>query len=203
MSEADSFSCGLVLLAAGGSRRMGRPKQLLPVKGHTLIRHVAELVLRAPVSPVVVVLGAEEKKIEPTLAGLPVKLTVNPNWSEGIGSSLRVGVESALEFAPDLQALIIALADQPGLPPDHLEKLIARYRHGGCSLVASQTGSARVPPVLFGAEWFPRLRTLTGDTGAREILRENNPAFAFVPLESNADLDTHEDYERYLEDLRS
>lgn len=182
---------------------MGRTKQLLPVKGHTLIRHVAELVLRAPVAPVVVVLGAEEKKIEPSLAGLQVRLAVNPNWSEGIGSSLRVGVEAALDYAPGLQALIIALADQPGLPPDHLEKLITRYRHGGCTLVASQTGPARVPPVLFGAEWFPRLRALTGDSGAREILREKNPAFAFVPLDSNADLDTHEDYERYLEDLRS
>jgi molybdenum cofactor cytidylyltransferase len=182
---------------------MGRPKQLLPIKGHTLVRHVAELVLREPVSPVVVVLGAEEKKIEPTLAGLPVRLAVNPNWSEGIGSSLRVGVEAALDYAPGLQALIVALADQPGLPPDHLGNMIARYRHGGCSLVASQTGPARVPPVLFGAEWFPKLRTLTGDSGAREILREKNPSFAFVTLESNADLDTHEDYERYLEDLRS
>jgi molybdenum cofactor cytidylyltransferase len=202
MAESESFSCGLVLLAAGGSRRMGRPKQLLPVKGKTLVRLVAEQVVRAAVSPVVVVLGAEEKKIEPSLAGLPVRLTVNPNWSEGIGSSLRVGVESALEFAPGLQALIVALADQPGLPEGHLDALIARYRHGGCTLVASQTGPARVPPVLFGAEWFPKLRALSGDSGAREILREKNPAFAFVTLESNTDLDTHEDYERYLEDLR-
>ena len=182
---------------------MGRTKQLLPIKGHTLVRHVVELVLRAAVSPVVVVLGAEEKNIERSLAGLPVRLAVNPNWSEGIGSSLRVGVESALAYAPGLQALIIALADQPGLPPEHLDALVARYRHGGCTLVASQTGPARVPPVLFGAEWFPRLRTLAGDAGARDLLRENRPDFATVPLADNTDLDTHEDYERYLKELRS
>lgn len=181
---------------------MGRPKQLLPIKGHTLLRHVVELVLRAPVAPVVVVLGAEAKKIEPTLAGLPVTLAINPSWGEGMGSSLRVGVETALELVPGLQAVIIALGDQPGLPPDHLDKLIARYQHGGCSLVASQTGAMQVPPVLFGGEWFPKLRKLGGDTGAREILREKNPSFASVLLDSNTDLDTHEDYERYLEDLK-
>ncbi|HEX2861597.1 MAG TPA: nucleotidyltransferase family protein [Lacunisphaera sp.] len=202
MKTAPDFQCGLILLAAGASRRMGRPKQLLPVKGKTLVRYVAERVLRAAVSPVVVVLGAEEKKIEPSLAGLPVRLAVNPNWSEGMGSSLRVGVESALDFVPGLHALIIALADQPGLPPEHLDALIARYRRGGCTLVASQTGAARVPPVLFGPEWFPRLRQLTGDAGARDILRENRPDFASVQLADNTDLDTHEDYERYLEDLR-
>lgn len=197
------FPCGLVLLAAGGSRRMGRPKQLLPIKGKPLVRYVAERVVRADVAPVFVVLGAEEKKIEPTLADLPIQLVVNPNWQEGMGSSLRVGVEAMLEYAPDLQAIIVALADQPGLQPDHIDKLVTRYRHGGCSLVASQSGSSRVPPVLFGREWFPRLSQLSGDAGAREFLRENRPDYAFVELADNTDLDTHEDYERYLEDLRS
>ncbi|RXK53389.1 nucleotidyltransferase family protein [Oleiharenicola lentus] len=200
---ADPFQCGLVLLAAGASKRMGRPKQLLPVQGLTLVRHVAELVLRAPVSPVVVVVGADAQKIEPALAGLPVQITLNPNWSEGLGSSLRVGVDAALELAPKLQGLIVALADQPGLPPNHLEKLIGRFRQGGCSLVASQTGLNLVPPVLFGAEWFPRLRILTGDSGARDILRENRPDFGRVILPDNTDLDTHEDYERYLKEHSS
>lgn len=196
---ADPFQCGLVLLAAGASKRMGRPKQLLPVHGRTLVRHVAELVLRAPVSPVVVVVGADAKKIEPALAGLPVQITLNPSWSEGLGSSLRVGVDAALELDPKLQGLIVALADQPGLPPNHLEKLVSRFRQGGCSLVASQTGMNLVPPVLFGAEWFPRLRILTGDSGARDILRENRPDFGRVILPDNTDLDTHEEYVRYLD----
>lgn len=199
MNPTPEFQCGLILLAAGGSRRMGRAKQLLPIKDKPLLRFVAERVLRAEVSPVVVVLGAESKKIEPTLDGLPLHLAVNPAWEEGMGSSLRVGVDALLDRAPQLDALIVTLGDQPGLPAAHLGQLVARYRHGGCSLVASFTGPNLVPPVLFGAEWFPQLRTLTGDSGARDLLRQNRPDFGRVALPDNTDLDTHEDYERYLD----
>jgi molybdenum cofactor cytidylyltransferase len=199
MQTKPEFQCGLILLAAGASRRMGRAKQLLPVQGQPLLRLVAERVLTAKVSPVVVVLGAEAKQIEPTLAGLSVHYAVNPAWQEGLGSSLRVGVDALLECAPNLDALIVTLGDQPSLPAQHLDQLIARYRQGGCSLVASQTGPRRVPPVLFGKEWFPRLKQLTGDAGAREILREDRPDFASVPLEDNTDLDTPEDYARYMQ----
>lgn len=194
------FQCGLILLAAGGSRRMGRAKQLLPVQGQPLLRLVAERVLKAKVSPVVVVLGAEAKQIEPTLDGLSVRLAVNPNWQEGMGSSLRIGVETLLERAPGLDALIVALGDQPGLPAEHLDQLIVRYQQGRCSLVASHNGQRRMPPVLFGREWFPQLRQLTGDAGAREILKDDRPDFAEIPLADATDLDTHEDYERFLRD---
>lgn len=197
MNKASDFQCGLVLLAAGGSRRMGRPKQLLPIKGRTMVRHVAELVLRAPVGPVVVVLGAEAKRIQPALAGLDIIMAVNPAWTEGLGSSLRTGVESALEHAPDLQALIVALADQPGLPPRHLERMIARFREGGCTAVASLTGPDLVPPLLFGREWFPKLCAIKGDLGARALLRDHVADVSTVPLESNTDLDTPDDYARY------
>jgi len=197
MSPAQPFHCGLVLLAAGGSRRMGRPKQLLPIKGKPLVRHMADLVLQAPVKPVVIVLGAEARKIEPVLAGLPVHLALNPNWSEGQGSSLRVGVESALAQAPAVDALIITLADQPTLPPRHLGKLIETYRQGGCTIVASQLGPTRVPPVLFGPEHFPRLTSVSGDFGARVLLQDYADETALVPLETNADLDTPEDYDQY------
>lgn len=176
---------------------MGRAKQLLPVNEKPLLRFVAERVIKAAVSPVVVVLGAEAEKIAPALDGLPVQLVVNPAWAEGMGSSLRIGVEAILARAPDMEALIVALGDQPGLPDGHLDQLVARYRRGGCSLVASQTGPRRVPPVLFGREWFPKLLTLTGDAGAREILQEERPDFASVPLADNTDLDTPEDYTRY------
>lgn len=176
---------------------MGRAKQLLPIQEKPLLRFVAERVVTAAVSPVVVVLGAEAEKIAPTLDGLPVHLAVNPAWSEGMGSSLRIGVDALLERAPQLDALIVTLGDQPVLPAAHLDQLIARYRHGGCSLVASHNGQRRVPPVLFGRDWFPRLCQLTGDAGAREILREERPDFASVPLEDNTDLDTPEDYARY------
>jgi molybdenum cofactor cytidylyltransferase len=195
---AEAFQCGLILLAAGASQRMGQPKQLLPIDGRPLLRHVTESALRAPVAPVVVVLGAHADEIRPVLAGLSVHLMENPAWNEGLGSSVRIGVESALKLAPDVAGLIILPADQPDLPAQHLESLIERFRQGNCSLVASLTAGRRVPPVLFGAAWFDWLRQLTGDAGARDLLREDRPDFASVPLASNADLDTPEDYNRFI-----
>jgi molybdenum cofactor cytidylyltransferase len=191
------FRCGLVLLAAGGSRRMSQPKQLLPVSGQPLVRYVAEQALRAAVAPVVVVLGAEAERIAPLLAGLAIEIAVNPQWAEGQGASLRVGVAAALAAAGELDALIVALADQPSLPPGHLDALAAAFRAGGCSIVASQVGGERVAPMLFGAQHFVRLQRFTGDTGARMLVREFGQETAVVPLATNADLDTPEDYARF------
>ncbi len=131
-----------------------------------------------------------------------VTLTLEPapgkgKWSEGMGSSLRVGVAAALELAPKLQGLIIALADQPGLPPAHLKKMIRAFLTGAHTIVASQAGPDRVPPVLFGREWFPRLLALSGDTGARALLQAHFADTQPVPLATNTDLDTPEDYARY------
>lgn len=176
---------------------MGRPKQLLPIAGRPMVRYLAELIQQAPVDPVVVVLGAEAAQIEPVLAGLRVHVAINADWTQGLGSSLRVGVKSARQRAPNLSALIVALADQPTLPPQHPDALIARYRAGGCTAVASLTAGERVPPLLFGREWFPRLCAITGDIGARALLRDHPDEVATVPLASNADLDTPEDYARY------
>lgn len=190
--------CGLILLAAGGSRRMGRAKQLLPVQGQPLVRYVAKQALHASaIAPVVVVLGAEAERIVPSLAGLALKIAVNARWREGQGESLRVGMAAALTEAPELDAVIVALADQPSLPPGHLDALVATYRAGGCSIVASQVGAERVPPVLFGAQHFPRLQTLAGDTGARTLVREFASETAVVSLSTNIDLDTPEDYARF------
>lgn len=176
---------------------MGRPKQLLPVGGRPLVRYVVERVLQTPVVPVVVVLGAEAERITPALAGLPVEIAVNPQWAEGQGGSLRVGVAAALAADPGLEAVIVALADQPSLPRGHLDALIATYRAGGCSIVASEVGGERVAPMLFGAQHFNRLQAFTGDTGARSLVREFAAETATVKLATNADLDTPQDYERF------
>lgn len=195
---AETCQCGLILLAAGASRRMGQPKQLLPIAGQPLVRHVAAQVIRGPVSPVVVVLGAAADQVAPTLSGLPVRVAVNPDWEEGLGSSIRAGLAATLAERPTLDAVIVALADQPGLPAGHLAALVERFRAGGGSIVASQVGTARVPPVLFARDWFPRLQELTGDAGARDLLREHAAATLVVPLPSNDDLDTPEDYARHV-----
>lgn len=191
---AEPVQCGLVLLAAGGSRRMGRPKQLLAVGGQPLVRHMAGIALAAPVSPVVVVLGACAAEIAPTLDGLSVHVVTHPHWAEGMGSSLRAGVAAALRLAPQLRELFIVLADQPNLTVAHLREMLDVRHRTGRSLIASVSDGIAMPPVLFAAAHFPRLLALRGDAGARALLHGEDAAFVPVPAGPLLDLDTPADY---------
>jgi len=194
---ADLVRCGLILLAAGTSARMGRPKQLLPIKGTPLVRRVAEQLIAADIGPIVAVLGAGAMQIKPVLADLPLEIEINPDWGKGMGTSLGFGVRAMLNLFPEMSALIVAMADQPDLPAFHLRGMLDRYAQGNCTIVASTFDSREVPPVLFSAKWFPVLGKLEGDIGARTILRENHGEVATVRLMSNADLDTPADYEKF------
>lgn len=195
---AEKFSCALILLAAGESRRMGRPKQLLPVGDRPLVRHVTEIARSAPVSPVIVVLGAHAAEIAPSLDGLSVQVVVNTRWPEGMGSSLRAGMQALAARQPQLDGVIVALADQPDFSAAHLASLIAAHRTTGKPIVASVADGVLRPPVFFSAAWFSRLHELHGDTGARALLQAHPAAVATVPLDAPADLDTPADYERFL-----
>ncbi|MBK8476451.1 MAG: nucleotidyltransferase family protein [Opitutaceae bacterium] len=194
MAEPSPFSYGLVVLAAGASRRMGRPKPLLPIGGVPLLRYVVANLLEGPVAPVVVVLGAQVEVIAPVLDGLPVHRVVNAGWAEGMGSSLRAGVAAALELAPQLSGLMVVLGDQPGLTAAHLRRLEEARRRTGRAVIASQSGGVAMPPVLFAAEYFPRLLTLRGETGARALLQAAGEELVVVPASELVDLDTIDDY---------
>ena len=195
----EPFQCGLVLLAAGESRRMGRPKQLLPIKGRPLVRHMAEITLRAPVAPVVVVLGARAAEIAPLLDDLPVVVVVNPGWAEGLGSSLRMGAAAMSESEHTLQGLIVALADQPGLTAGHLEALIEEHHRTGKPIVATRCGGHLMPPLFLAASEFGRLAHVRGDQGLRSVLHATGAGaeIASVTNEGLLDLDTPEDFAAY------
>lgn len=195
MPEKGSYL--VVLLAAGASRRMGRPKQLLPVEGTPLVRRAAGIAVAAGLGPVFVVLGCRASVIAPALDGLPLHLVINESWSDGLGSSIRAGVRRALELAPVPRGLVLALADQPGVTAAHLRRLAAMHRKTGRSIVATFSNGVLQPPVLFTPEWFPRLGQLGGDDGARKILGEHARQVARVPLARAGDLDTPGEYARY------
>ena len=200
MQPAEQFPCALILLAAGASTRMGRPKQLLPMYGNRpLLRHVVESALREPMAPTVVVLGANATEVAPCLVGLPITIVVNTAWAEGMGSSLRCGLEALLASTPTIQNVIVALADQPDLPTGHFVRLIETQRITAQPIIASEWEGVRGPPVLFTAKHFPALSALRGDTGARALLREYAQQVATVPLLTSRDLDTPADYADYLE----
>jgi len=200
MSSPANLSCGLVLLAAGASTRMGRPKQLLPMYGNRpLLRHVAESALAGPVSPVIVVLGANATEVAPCLAGLPLQIVINAEWVEGMGASLRCGMEALIATSPSIQSVIVALADQPDLPTGHLARLIETQHNTGQPIVASECEGVRGPPVLFTAKYFRSMRALRGDAGARVLLKTHAEDVTTVPLAATRDLDTPTDYAKYLE----
>lgn len=155
------------ILAAGASRRLGRPKQLLPYDGDTLLGQIAARVSETSCAEVAVVLGANAGVIAPTLAKRPVAVLHNAAWAEGIGASIRCAVEWAR--AVDGRALLVCLGDQPKLSAAHVESLIAAYRHRG-SAIASRYADTLGVPALFDARWYPDLAALRGDRGARSVL---------------------------------
>jgi CTP:molybdopterin cytidylyltransferase MocA len=180
------------LLAAGASRRLSRPKQLLPCRGAPLVRAVASELSATCCDRVVVVLGAHAGVVAPALAGLPIALEVNVLWSEGIASSIRCAVAWALRAGCDRLALVAC--DQPRLRAAHVDALIALHRT--CAgIVASRYAGVAGTPAVFGASDFPSLVALAGDSGARHLLASARtidwPAGAY-------DVDTPEDVAREM-----
>lgn len=186
--------CGLVILAAGASRRMGSPKQLIEIDGRPLLVRAIEAALAAPVWPVVVVLGANATAIRPVIGHLPVLVVDNPAWAEGMASSIREGVATLRQFSRALDAAVLALCDQPGFSAATVESLLAAHRATGRGIVAARYSGRLGAPALFTRAHFPALAALTGEEGARDLLNADPARVAAVDLPELArDLDTPED----------
>lgn len=180
-----------LVLAAGASRRLGRPKQLLRWKGESLVHRAARLALEAGFGPVRVVQGALPLGEE--LADLPVENLPNPDWAEGLGSSLRRGAEAWAEAEP---GLLVLACDQPALDLDLLIRLRRAFEADpGRPLCCAYAGTRGLPAIL------PRaLRTallgLRGDRGAKPLLMGEATLTLDFPG-GEADLDTPEDLLRW------
>ncbi|MBL8183011.1 MAG: nucleotidyltransferase family protein [Blastocatellia bacterium] len=194
MAEANDPNIGGILLAAGGSSRLGRPKQLLEFNGKTLIRRAAETLVDSKCDLIVVVLGAEIERSSAELDGLDVAICINENWHSGMSSSIIAGLNSLLETEPTLDAVVITLCDQPHVTSDDINDLIVTYINTESPIVASQYGPTIGVPALFSSEMFTELFQLGGDKGARQLIRENIELAKTVLVEKAAiDIDTLED----------
>lgn len=182
---------GILLLAAGESRRMGRPKQLLPYRGKALIEVVAGRLLELEAEEVLVVLGAYSERIRPLLADLPLRTVNNPSWQEGMGSSLRMGV-AALR---GMDRVLVCLADQPRVPAAQYAALLALAEAHPEKVVAAAYAGRAGAPVVFPKAHFPRLEAAQGDAGARKWLSTLTEAeLLTMPLpEAEWDWDVPED----------
>ena len=173
-----------VVLAAGFSRRLGRPKQAVSLAGEMLVERAVRIAQEAGLQPVFAVVPADAVFIE-NLSRLLRAVVINPDAAEGMASSIRVGV-SAAQAEADLEGLVVMTCDQPGTRPAHLRALYAdRQRITG----SGYAGKVAVP-AYFPGSCFEQLLTLQGDQGARELLQ----GAACVQAEELAvDVDTEED----------
>jgi nicotine blue oxidoreductase len=189
-----------LLLAAGGGRRLGgRPKALLEHRGRLLVEHAAGVLRAAGCGRIHVVLGARADEVRRRADLSGCVLVDNPDWAEGMGSSLRAGLASLT--GTGVRAALVSLVDQPGLGPAAVARVLGAFEDEK-SLVSAAYDGTRGHPVLFGAAHWPGIAaTAAGDRGAREYLKENAGRIRLVECADVAepyDIDTEADL-RHLE----
>ncbi|HEX5416170.1 MAG TPA: nucleotidyltransferase family protein [Chloroflexota bacterium] len=185
-----------ILLAAGASSRLGQPKQLLPFQGKPLVRRVAEAALASRLVKLIVVVGNQAAAVADALEGLPAELVENADFLQGQSTSLRAGVAA---LPADLDAALVLLVDQPFVDAALIDRLIDQFESSGAPMVAPEHAGQRGNPVLFAAVLLPEFAAITGDVGARDVIRRHREQLSTVPLEDARafmDVDTWEDYER-------
>ena len=182
-----------VVLAGGGSRRMGFAKLLLRHRGQSLLARAAAAAARV-CDGVWVVVGAYPRRYGSEARATGAEVVLNPDWEEGLASSLRRGVDV---LPAEIRAALILLADQPFVETEHLEALLERRRTDGCDLVLSRYQGVLGAPALVDRSLFPRIMALQGDRGARALTGVAS-SVGEVPLRASRDVDTPEDAEVWL-----
>jgi molybdenum cofactor cytidylyltransferase len=222
---------GAVILAAGESSRLGQPKQLVQFRGQSLVRRVVEAAEQAGCSPIVVVTGGDAEDTEesphllPSTKGeerarhrgnlvesvarelkqKPATMVTNENWRRGIGSSIRAGVQRAVDTAQCqhkeglLEAIILLTCDQLFVDASVLKKLIRLREQTGRAIVASSYSNTLGVPALFDRSYFEELLSLGDASGAKSIILSDHDRVAEFPFpEGEIDIDTAEDYEKLV-----
>jgi len=194
MTRAD-LSTSAVILAAGASTRMGAVKQLLPLEGRPLLQRVLDNVRASSVGEVVLVLGSSAEAIRREIEAQNVRVVLNANYQQGMGTSLKSGL-SALD--PEAAAALIVLADQPFVRSATLDQLIAEHRRSGAQIVIPTYRGFRGNPVLLDRSVFPEVMALGGDIGCRAIFGDHPQGILKVPVDDVGillDIDRQSDLE--------
>ena len=189
----------ILLLAAGGSTRMGQPKQLLPWGTQTLIGHQIHTLLQTG-NPVNVVLGSNSNLIIPVIEKYNVNIFVNADWESGIGSSISFGISQIIQKFPYTDGVLITLLDQPLITTSYFEKMLDSFQPGSQKILVSHSASGWTGvPVLFDQCYFKELTELSNDEGAKKIVkRHEENVILFEGGEVLDDMDTPETYQQLL-----
>jgi len=185
---------GLIILAAGESARLGQPKQNLVFGDKTLLQNAVETGLASVCQAIIVVLGANEEVIMPTVNQYPVNIVHNADWAEGMASSIRLGIAEAKKNS-GITSVIFMLCDQPFVSTGLLNELAAAGAEN--DLVACVYNNTAGVPVLFTTKYFGELQLLTGDEGAKQLLLKYGEDVLTIPFRmGGVDIDTMNDYEK-------
>lgn len=194
--------CAIVILAAGRSARLGQPKQLLPYHGETLLKHAAHAALQTKLQPVAVVLGDNHALIKKELENLTVTIVVNESWTEGIASSVRIGLHTVLKKDPGVDAIIFMVCDQVHVSASVLNHLLEKQSQTKAPIIASAYKNSMGTPALFHKHFFAQLALLSGDKGAVKIIKENADLTETISFpRGSIDIDTPEDYQSLLNNI--
>lgn len=190
----------LVLLAAGASRRLGEPKQLLRLDGETLVHRAARLGLATAPAQALLVLGAQAEATWAAVDGLDLQRVDCPDWDEGLGASLCAGLAAV---SAGCDGALVLLCDQPALDAVHLQSLVASWRQDPTRAAASAYAGVLGVPALLPRAWFEPLFRNHGDRGARDLLRERAGDVKAIPAPAlSADIDLPGDLENHGSERR-
>ena len=193
----ESFSAAIVILAAGASKRMGEPKQLLSWGNSTLIEHIIKKALKVKVKEVSVILGANYDLINNQIKKYPVNIINNIDWKEGLGNSISKAITHYI-FETNIDALIFILADQPFVTDDYLNRMLSNFTPNKNQIIATQYQDRKLGiPVLFDKFYFDQLISLNGDIGANHILQNNKSSVNVLEASfNNIDIDSKVEYKK-------
>ena len=190
----------VIILAAGGSTRMGKPKQLLAVHTTTLLGITIKNALLCEAEKVFCVLGSEFKKVKGSLKNFDIEIIRNASYKNGLSTSIHEGIKHIDRKFYD--AALIMLGDQPSISPQYLNDLINTFKNHKNKVVASNYNNTLGVPAIFPKHTFNKLQELKGDKGAKAFLNSNTTTIISIDtITELLDIDTEEDYNNYLKSL--
>jgi CTP:molybdopterin cytidylyltransferase MocA len=185
----------IIILAAGGSRRLGQPKQLLEILGEPLLHRVVRMAADVHPDHLIVVLGSSAGDCVQAIKDCGADIVVNPFWESGLAGSIRIGVERAEEEHADF--VLLLLADQPWLSSAVIRQFYDRMNGRPDMVIAARYGGILGAPIMFGRDWFLKLKNLEGDQGARSLVAKEAQGAEIIDWSEGAvDLDTPEDLKK-------
>lgn len=193
---ADMISA--VVLAAGESKRMGKPKLLLPLGRSTILVHTIDNLLSSRVSEVVIVVGYQADEVIKTIASRPVKIAINPAYRQGMSTSMIAGLNLVDDMA---SAVMLVLADQPFIDSGTVDRLIEEFYNHDKGIAIPVCQGRRGHPIIFAVKYKEELLRVSGDVGGRPVIMQHPDDILEVAVDSESiitDIDTTSDYQSYL-----